>query len=131
MGHKLPSLFLGLGYAALAGYKVPQRIYKFGGQPWIDNVPTWNYKTSFTNMFGERKGRMMIQATPGSVTGTGEVVLLPLDEVDVLTSSSKSTLTHFAFRGRGVIKYSWRLRLRQCIEVGDGLLPATLQAPSR
>jgi hypothetical protein len=30
-------------------------------------------------MFGERKGKMMIQVTTGSLMGISEVVLLPLD----------------------------------------------------
>jgi hypothetical protein len=57
------SLFPGLGYAA--GYKVAQRIYKFGGQPWFNDIIVKNYKTNFTNAFGERKGKMMMQATAG------------------------------------------------------------------
>ncbi len=63
LGRKLLSLFPGLGYAA--GYKVTQRIYKYGGQPYFSDVITRNYKTEFTNTFGERKGRMMTQATAG------------------------------------------------------------------
>lgn len=66
------SLFPGLGYAA--GYKVAQRVYKFGGQPYFNDFIVQNYKSSFTNAFGERKGKMMMQATAGSLTGIGEVV---------------------------------------------------------
>lgn len=69
---KMLSLFPGLGYAA--GYKVSQRIYKFGGQPYFNDILNKNFKTSFTNTFGERKGKMMMQATAGSFTGIGEVV---------------------------------------------------------
>jgi hypothetical protein len=60
---KLLSLFPGLGYAA--GYKISQRIYKFGGQPWFNDLIKKNYKDSFTNTFGERNGKLMIQATAG------------------------------------------------------------------
>jgi len=60
---KLLSLFPGLGYAA--GYKVSQRIYKFGGQPWFNEIITRHYKDQFTSAFGERKGKMMMQATAG------------------------------------------------------------------
>lgn len=74
LGRKMLSLFPGLGYAA--GYKVSQRIYKFGGQPYFHDVLNRNYKSSFTNTFGERKGKMMMQATAGSLTGIGEVVRL-------------------------------------------------------
>ncbi|KAI0261386.1 mitochondrial carrier [Gloeopeniophorella convolvens] len=97
LGRKLLSLFPGLGYAA--GYKVSQRIYKFGGQPWINDVLSKNYKTNFTNVFGERKGKMMMQATSGSLTGIGEVVLLPLDALKI-----KRQVNPEAFRGRGVVR---------------------------
>ena len=60
---KLLSLFPGLGYAA--GYKISQRIYKFGGQPWFNDLIKKNYKDNFTNTFGERNGKLMIQATAG------------------------------------------------------------------
>ncbi|KAJ6500796.1 mitochondrial carrier protein [Mycena sanguinolenta] len=91
------SLFPGLGYAA--GYKVAQRVYKFGGQPWFNDVITKHYKTQFTNTFGERKGKMMMQATAGSLTGIGEVVLLPLDVLKI-----KRQVNPEAFRGRGVVR---------------------------
>lgn len=60
---KFMSLFPGLGYAA--GYKVAQRVYKFGGQPWFNDLINRHYKTEFTNTFGERKGKLMAQATAG------------------------------------------------------------------
>lgn len=60
---KFLSLFPGLGYAA--GYKVAQRVYKFGGQPWFNDLINRHYKSQFTNTFGERKGKMMMQATAG------------------------------------------------------------------
>ncbi|TFK83087.1 mitochondrial carrier [Polyporus arcularius HHB13444] len=97
LGRKLLSLFPGLGYAA--GYKVTQRIYKYGGQPWFSDILSRNYKDSFTNAFGERKGKMMLQATAGSLTGIGEVVLLPLDALKI-----KRQVNPEAFRGRGVVR---------------------------
>ncbi|KAF8504228.1 mitochondrial carrier domain-containing protein [Gautieria morchelliformis] len=97
LGRKLLSLFPGLGYAA--GYKVSQRIYKFGGQPWFNDLLVSRYKTQFTNAFGERRGRMLMQATAGSLTGIGEVVLLPLDALKI-----KRQVNPEAFRGRGVLR---------------------------
>ncbi|THH27772.1 hypothetical protein EUX98_g6418 [Antrodiella citrinella] len=94
---KLLSLFPGLGYAA--GYKITQRIYKYGGQPFFNDVLRANYKTEFTNTFGERKGKMMMQAAAGSMTGIGEVVLLPLDALKI-----KRQVNPEAFRGRGVVR---------------------------
>jgi hypothetical protein len=63
LGQRLLSLFPGLGYAA--GYKISQRVYKFGGQPWFNDLINRHYKSNFTNAFGERKGKMMMQATAG------------------------------------------------------------------
>lgn len=60
---RMVSLFPGLGYAA--GYKVAQRVYKFGGQPYFNDLLVSRYKSNFTNTFGERKGKMMMQATAG------------------------------------------------------------------
>ncbi|KAG6896060.1 Mitochondrial GTP/GDP carrier protein 1 [Termitomyces sp. T32_za158] len=94
---KLLSLFPGLGYAA--GYKVAQRVYKFGGQPWFNDLINKHYKSGFTNTFGERKGKLMMQATAGSLTGIGEVVLLPLDALKI-----KRQVNPEAFRGRGVVR---------------------------
>lgn len=94
---KLVSLFPGLGYAA--GYKISQRIYKFGGQPWFNDLIKKNFKDNFTNAFGERNGRLMIQATAGSLTGIGEVVLLPLDALKI-----KRQVNPEAFRGRGALR---------------------------
>ncbi|KAF5348340.1 hypothetical protein D9758_010935 [Tetrapyrgos nigripes] len=97
VGRKLVSLFPGLGYAA--GYKVAQRIYKFGGQPWFHDLINQHFKQNFTNAFGERKGKLMMQATAGSLTGIGEVVLLPLDVLKI-----KRQVNPEAFRGRGVFR---------------------------
>jgi len=97
LSKKLLSLFPGLGYAA--GYKISQRIYKFGGQPWFNDLIKKNYKDNFTNTFGERNGKLMIQATAGSLTGIGEVVLLPLDALKI-----KRQVNPEAFRGRGVLR---------------------------
>ncbi|KAI5986194.1 mitochondrial carrier protein [Pisolithus albus] len=94
---KFLSLFPGLGYAA--GYKVAQRIYKFGGQPWFNDIISRHYKDDFTRLFGERKGKMLMQATAGSLTGIGEVVLLPLDALKI-----KMQVNPEAFRGRGVVR---------------------------
>ncbi|KAF8752967.1 mitochondrial carrier family [Rhizoctonia solani] len=94
---KAVSLFPGLGYAA--GYKVAQRIYKFGGQPYFNDLISSHYKQNFTNAFGEKNGKMLMHACAGSLTGIGEVVLLPLDVLKI-----KRQVNPEAFRGRGVFK---------------------------
>jgi hypothetical protein len=96
-GRRLLSLFPGLGYAA--GYKIAQRIYKFGGQPWFNDILNSNFRKQFTDAFGEKKGKTIMHATAGSLTGIGEVVLLPLDVLKI-----KRQVNPEAFRGRGVLR---------------------------
>ncbi|SCV67290.1 BQ2448_5936 [Microbotryum intermedium] len=80
-GAKFLSLFPGLGYAA--GYKVLQRVYKFGGQPYFNDYLNTNHRSFFTNTFGEKNGKALMSATAGSLTGIGEIVLLPLDVLKI------------------------------------------------
>ncbi|KAH8926621.1 mitochondrial carrier [Atractiella rhizophila] len=95
-GTKFLSLFPGLGYAA--GYKVLQRIYKFGGQPYFNDFLSSNYKSTFVNLFGEKNGKAMCHAAAGSLTGIGEIILLPLDVLKIKRQTNPE-----AFKGRGVI----------------------------
>lgn len=97
VGRKFLSLFPGLGYAA--GYKILQRIYKFGGQPYANDFLNANYKKNFTSMFGEKNGKAMMHATAGSFIGVGEIVLLPLDVLKIKRQTNPE-----AFRGRGVFR---------------------------
>ncbi|KAJ1783289.1 high copy suppressor of abf2, partial [Coemansia sp. RSA 2399] len=94
---KYLSLFPGLGYAA--GYKVAQRIYKFGGQPVARDYLEHNHGQSFTRAFGDRNGKAMLHATAGSLIGIGEVALLPLDVLKIKRQTNPE-----AFRGRGLFK---------------------------
>ncbi|KAJ2161143.1 high copy suppressor of abf2 [Coemansia sp. RSA 552] len=94
---KYLSLFPGLGYAA--GYKVAQRIYKFGGQPVARDFLERHYGQSFTRLFGDRNGKAMLHATAGSLIGIGEVALLPLDVLKIKRQTNPE-----AFRGRGLVR---------------------------
>jgi len=96
-GGKFLSLFPGLGYAA--GYKILQRVYKFGGQPYANDYLNANYKSSFQSAFGEKNGKAMMHATAGSFIGVGEIVLLPLDVLKIKRQTNPE-----AFKGRGVMK---------------------------
>jgi hypothetical protein len=60
---KYLSLFPGLG--AAAGYKILQRMYKFGGQPFANDYLNKNFKSTFTDMFGEKQAKTMMHATAG------------------------------------------------------------------
>ncbi|KAG0086560.1 hypothetical protein BGZ93_004708 [Podila epicladia] len=94
---KYASLFPGLGFAA--GYKIMQRVYKFGGQPFVNEFINRHYKTSFNAAFGERTGKTMMHATAGSLVGIGEIALLPLDVLKIKRQTNPES-----FRGRGVFK---------------------------
>ena len=91
------SLFPGLGYAA--AYKVLQRIYKYGGQPFVRDYLANHHGAAFDQTFGRGNGKAMMHATAGSLIGIGEIVLLPLDVLKIKRQTNPE-----AFRGRGVLK---------------------------
>ncbi|OTB04594.1 hypothetical protein M426DRAFT_261868 [Hypoxylon sp. CI-4A] len=96
-GRKFFSLFPGLGYAA--GYKVLQRIYKYGGQPIARDYLAAHYGKDFESAFGKKTGKAIMHSTAGSLIGIGEIVLLPLDVLKIKRQTNPE-----AFRGRGVLK---------------------------
>lgn len=94
---RLSSLFPGLGYAA--GYKVLQRVYKYGGQPFANEFLTKNFRPTFENAFGPKTGKAMMSATAGSLIGIGEIILLPLDVLKIKRQTNPES-----FRGRSFIR---------------------------
>ncbi|KAI8894163.1 mitochondrial carrier domain-containing protein [Globomyces pollinis-pini] len=94
---KYLSLFPGLG--AAAGYKILQRMYKFGGQPFVNDYLKNNHKSSFNTLFGEKHSKTIMHATAGSVIGIGEVVLLPLDALKI-----KFQVSQAEYAGKGVFQ---------------------------
>lgn len=89
--------FFHAGYGA--AYKVLQRMYKFGGQPYVKDYMMKNHSSSFKAAFGEKQYKTMISAVAGSIMGVGEILLLPLDVLKIKAQTNPE-----AFRGRGVIK---------------------------
>lgn len=63
LGRKFVSLFPGLGYAA--GYKVLQRIYKYGGQPIARDWLAQHYGKDFESAFGKKTGKAIMHSTAG------------------------------------------------------------------
>jgi len=57
------SLFPGLGYAA--GYKILQRVYKYGGQPMVRDYLAKNHGDSFDRTFGKGNGKAIMHAFAG------------------------------------------------------------------
>ncbi|RAR02704.1 guanine nucleotide transporter [Stemphylium lycopersici] len=96
-GSRFLSLFPGLGYAA--AYKVLQRVYKFGGQPFVRDYLAQHHGGSFDRTFGKGNGKAIMHATAGSLIGIGEIVLLPLDVLKIKRQTNPE-----AFRGRGLVK---------------------------
>ncbi|KAI1745698.1 putative YHM1 [Xylaria scruposa] len=97
LGKKFFSLFPGLGYAA--GYKVSQRIYKYGGQPVARDYLATHFGKDFEGAFGKKTGKAILHSTAGSLIGIGEIVLLPLDVLKIKRQTNPE-----AFRGRGIFK---------------------------
>lgn len=63
VSRKFFSLFPGLGYAA--GYKVLQRIYKYGGQPMARDYLAAHYGREFESAFGKKTGKAIMHSTAG------------------------------------------------------------------
>ncbi|KND02693.1 uncharacterized protein SPPG_01778 [Spizellomyces punctatus DAOM BR117] len=83
------SLFPGFQYAVT--YKVLQRSYQFGGQPFVVNWLERRWGSWFKAKFRKR-AQTAVQATAGLVIGMGEVVLLPLDALKVKGQTNPSLL---------------------------------------
>ncbi|KAL8970644.1 MAG: hypothetical protein Q9197_003711 [Variospora fuerteventurae] len=79
--------------------KVLQRIYKYGGQPFVRDYLALHHGDKFDGTFGKGTGKAMMSATAGSIIGVGEVVLLPLDVLKIKRQTNPE-----AFRGRGVFR---------------------------
>jgi hypothetical protein len=62
-GKKFFSLFPGLGYAG--GYKVLQRIYKYGGQPVARDYLSTHFGRNFEEAFGKKTGKAIMHSTAG------------------------------------------------------------------
>ncbi|KAF2154556.1 mitochondrial carrier [Myriangium duriaei CBS 260.36] len=97
VGGRFFSLFPGLGYAA--AYKVLQRVYKYGGQPFVRDYLASNHGETFDRTFGKGNGKAIMHATAGSLVGIGEIVLLPLDVLKIKRQTNPD-----AFRGRGIMR---------------------------
>lgn len=95
---KYASLFPGLSFAA--GYKILQRVYKFGGQPFVREMMTRKFGDTVDRMTGgdKAKSKLWLHALSGAVVGIGEVALLPLDVLKI-----KSQTNPAALRGRGLL----------------------------
>lgn len=97
------SLFPGLGFAA--GYKITQRVYKFGGQPFVNDQINTMAGGWFKKTFGDKTGKTLMHATAGSLIGIGEVLLLPLDVLKIKAQTNPAAFGEL--KGFGMAKMLW------------------------
>ena len=83
---KYASLFGGFGYGAL--YKVSQRIYKFGGQPVLNDFLQKTVFRPVDNQEISKNGKFWSNAIAGSILGAGEIVLLPFDVMKIKSQTN-------------------------------------------
>eukprot|EP00611_Tribonema_gayanum_P009826 TRINITY_DN1968_c0_g1_i1.p1 TRINITY_DN1968_c0_g1~~TRINITY_DN1968_c0_g1_i1.p1 ORF type:complete len:413 (-),score=151.98 TRINITY_DN1968_c0_g1_i1:500-1738(-) len=97
-GKKYLSLFPGLGWGG--AYKILQRVYKFGGQPFVKDFFANSPKIAafFERRFGEKHSKTMMHATAGSIIGVGEIFLLPLDVLKIKSQTNPQSIA-----GRGIV----------------------------
>jgi len=79
--------------------KVLQRVYKYGGQPFVRDYLADHHGADFDKAFGKGTGKAMMNATAGSLIGIGEIVLLPLDILKIKRQTNPE-----AFRSRGFLR---------------------------
>lgn len=80
----------GLSFAF--AYKVSQRIYKFGGQPIVNDLLESHFGSNFQTFFGKKRGKLMMESLAGAMIGVGEVVLLPFDVLKIKKQTNPKTL---------------------------------------
>jgi hypothetical protein len=105
---KIAYLYPGSTYAVM--YKVLQRVYKFGGQPVVrEAMHTSGVTDSMRPVFGN-KSKMMTESISGCLIGIGEIVLLPLDRLKVLSQTNDGALKNRSilqiFRQEGMGMYA-------------------------
>jgi len=96
---RFQSLFPGLGFGM--AYKVIQRVYQFGGQQYLKEHVMQRYQPRTS------RSKTLCDGLAGSLTGVGEVALLPLDALKVKAQTNPE------YRGQGAISILRRDGLRK------------------
>lgn len=102
---KVKSLFPGIGYGAV--YKISQRVYKFGGQPYVKEFVKGQFAPK------SKAGKTFCDGLAGSFMGAGEVVLLPFDVLKIKSQTNpeyrgKSFVTVFKQEGVANLYAGWQ-----------------------
>ncbi len=109
------SLYPGLTFAVT--YKIAQRIYKFGGQPFIrDLLYGSSFHANLRTRFSEKRSRVILDATAGVLVGVGEVMLLPMDIMKIKAQTNPEAIANRSMfkiiaqeRGKLFAGASWTL----------------------
>lgn len=87
---KVAYLYPGSLYAVV--YKVLQRVYKFAGQPIVRDYVRVHYHDSLSARLGRSRASVLEDAFAGCLVGMGEVILLPLDRLKVLSQTNEAAM---------------------------------------
>lgn len=88
---KVLYLYPGSFYAVI--YKVFQRIYKFAGQPLVrDYIDKHHRHSAAFTWLGAGQEQFLREGTAGCLIGMGEVFLLPLDRLKVLSQVNEAAM---------------------------------------
>lgn len=113
---KIKYVYPGSMYAV--SYKVLQRVYKFAGQPIVKRAIDDNCGSQMKSTFGKKGSKLMTESVAGCLIGIGEVVLLPLDRLKVLSQTNQEAL-----KGRSALSILW--------SEGRGMYAGTLVTVAR
>lgn len=91
LSKRIGSLYPGIVYGMM--YKVLQRVYKFAGQPMVRDAMNKNgVGQTMKDKFGQKGGKLMTESVAGMMIGVGEIVLLPLDRLKILSQTNDGAL---------------------------------------
>eukprot|EP00916_Digyalum_oweni_P012462 GHVL01020621.1.p1 GENE.GHVL01020621.1~~GHVL01020621.1.p1 ORF type:complete len:206 (+),score=20.72 GHVL01020621.1:43-660(+) len=94
---KVHSLYAGFGIATV--YKVSQRSYQFGSQPYFRDILVYSgYQDMLHKRWGTQLGEVCLSSTAALFMGIGEVLFVPINSLKIKAQTEPSTL-----KGRSLI----------------------------
>ena len=105
---KVKYLYPGSQFAI--AYKILQRVYKFAGQPIVRKQMEQAGVTDALKPVCGKRSKLMTESIAGSIIGIGEIVLLPLDRLKILSQTNDAALKNRSllsvFRAEGLGLYA-------------------------
>lgn len=87
---KFRSLFPGIKFGA--SYKLCQRTAAYGTQPFVFDYVHKHYNDEFARVAGSKRAKNLAFATAAAITGTMEIVFLPLDTLKIIAQTNPASL---------------------------------------